>query len=717
MSTNSSSSNFRVNTYISGRQEKPDIAIGSLGNFVITWQSETQDGDGSGIFARVYNSSNTPLSSDFQVNTTTGNDQINPAVAMNSSNGFVVTWSSDQQGGSGEDIYAQRFSATGAPLGAEFRVNLSTLQDQTNPDVGIDALGNFVVVYESEGQDNNTFGRDLDGTGIFAQRFDATGALIGPEFRINTRTEGNQSAPVVAVNAQGSFVVVWTSEQQDGSGTGIFGQRYNNAGLAVGAEFQVNTETEGNQLNPSVAIDDSGNFVVAWQSDDQDEDSDGYGIYVRRFSPAGNPRQDQVLVNSTTKGDQIEPSVAIDANSNFTVVWASEEGGDGAGIFGQRFLSNGQKTGEEFQVSRQSDDDQTQPTIGLTPTSDFVVAWQRETNSNNPDIFGSTTVFKREIRGDRGNNTLEGGPEGDRILGLRGDDTLKGLNGNDILEGALGNDRLEGGNDDDILLGGSNRDTLDGGDGNDTLTGGAGSDTFVLRIKRGGTIITDFEDGVDSLGLAAGIEQREIRIRQQGANTIITREGAELATLLGVDTAQISVADDFVDASQAGSEKRGTGRADKITGTKGSDEILGLGGNDTLSGRAGDDFLDGGNGNDTLQGEAGIDVLDGGNGNDRLNGGKGDDDLTAGNGNDQLTGGEGSDIFNLELKQGTTTILDFQDGLDFLFIDPDNSGIDLDLLQITQQGTDTTISFEGRQLAILKNVFADQINFESSDFI
>lgn len=714
MVANLSGSDFRVNTYISGRQERPDIAIGSLGNFVVTWQSETQDGDGSGVFARVFNSSNVPLSSDFRVNTTTDNDQTAPAVAINASSSFVVAWSSEQQnGGNGQDIYAQRFSQTGAPLGAEFRVNLSTLQDQTNPDVGIDAAGNFVVVYESEGQNNNTSGRDPDGTGIFGQRFDAAGALIGPEFRINTRTENDQSAPVVAVNARGDFVVVWTSEQQDGGGTGLFGQRYNNIGQAIGAEFQINTETQGNQLNPSVALDDSGDFVVVWQSNNQDQDSDGYGVYARRYSSSGNPNQNQILVNETTRGDQIDPAVAIDANGNFTVVWASEDQGNGFGIFGQRFLSNGRRTGEEFQVDNQSDNDQLQPTIGLTPTSDFVVAWQSGVANNDQDIFASTTVFKRQIRGNRLGNSLKGGSEGDRIVGLRGDDTLKGVGGNDVLEGGLGDDRLEGGNDDDSLLGGSNDDILDGGTGNDSLTGGRGSDTFVLRVKQGNTLITDFEDGTDLLGLSAGLEIKDIRIRQEGGNTIISRQGLELATLLGVEADQI-LDDDFIEASQSGVERRGSQGADEITGTKGIDEITGLGGDDTLSGRAGDDTLNGGNGDDTLLGEAGLDILDGGNGNDRLDGGRGDDDLTAGNGNDQLTGGVGSDTFNLELKRGTTTILDFQDGIDFLFVDPEE--IDFEQLQIAQQGTDTTISFQGQQLALLKNVFANQINFEASDF-
>ncbi|XQQ05421.1 MAG: calcium-binding protein [Leptolyngbya sp. IPPAS B-1204] len=717
MSANSSSSDFRVNTYVSGNQEKPDIAIGSLGNFVVTWQSQDQDGDGTGIFARAYNASGRPISSEFQVNTATADDQTDPAVAMTLDNSFVVVWASEQSfGGSGQDVFAQRFDARGQRLGSEFRVNRSTLQDQNNPDVAIDGSGNFVVVYQSDDQDNNTTGRDDDGTGIVGQRFDRSGALIGNEFRINTRTENDQTAPVVAMNAQGDFVVIWVSERQDGSGTGIFGQRYNNIGNPVGIEFQVNTETDGNQLNPSVAIDDNGDFVVAWQSDSRSSDQDGYGIYAQRYSASGNPLGHEFRVNQTTRGDQTTPAVGVDAGGNFTVVWASEnQDGDGAGIFGQRFAENGRRLGGEFQVNREEANDQSLPAIAVAPTADYVVAWQDDSLSrNNQDIQARFTASRRTIRGDRFDNTLRGNSGNDRLLGLRGNDLLKGFRGNDILEGGLGDDVLEGGGDNDILLGGANRDTLDGGNGNDRLTGGRGADTFVLRIKSGSTLITDFEDGVDVLGLSAGIEPQHLRIVQEGSNTVVSWKGIELAVLLGIEARTISYPADFVPASRSGKEIRGTNRDDRLDGTGGSDEITGLRGNDVLSGRAGNDLLQGGNGNDRLFGEADADYLEGGEGNDKLDGGKGDDFLVAGNGNDQLTGGPGADIFFLQFKSGTTVIKDFQDGIDLLSLD---SNIDPNSLQFQQQGLDTVITSGSQSLAVLKNVLASQITYAPSDFI
>ncbi|NJO78005.1 MAG: calcium-binding protein [Cyanobacteria bacterium RM1_2_2] len=717
MSVNPSTSDFHVNTYISGEQVSPDIAIGSLGNFVITWQSEDQDGDGEGIFARIYNASAVPVSPEFRVNTTTQNDQSDPAVAVDASNNFVVVWSSDQQTGgfSGQDVYAQRFNSAGSPLGTEFRVNRSIQQDQANPDVASDALGNFIVVYESEQQDANTIGQDTSGTGIFAQRFDRNGALLGAEFRVNTRTENDQTAPVVAINSQGDFVVVWVSDRQDGSGAGIFGQRYNSSGLAVGAEFQVGTETDGDQTNPAVAIDDSGSFVVAWQSDDQDDDGDGYGIYAQRFSTNGNPDR-QILVNSTTDGDQVNPAVASDASGNFTVVWASDDqDGDEFGIFGQRFLQSGRRQGGEFQVNRDGDENQTRPAVAVTSASDAVVIWQSDSGSNDQqDIFGRVTVNSPEIRGTSGDNTLQGTPQADRISGLQGDDTLRGVNGDDVLKGGAGDDRLEGGNGNDNLQGGDNDDTLDGGEGNDTLAGGVGADVFVLQQKRGDTLIRDFEDGIDKLGLSAGLNTKNIQLEQRGSSTVVSWNGIELATLLGTNTQQITQGD-FERASRAGRRIRGTNQADTLNGTGGSDVISGLQRGDTLKGGGGDDEISGDNGNDLLLGQAGDDSLAGGNNNDTLNGGVGDDFLEAGNGNDVLIGGKGADIFFLERKTGTTIIEDFQDGVDvFSFLKEDINSSQITFQQI---GADTAIKLSGQQLALVKNISVSQLSVSPSDFI
>ena len=104
-------------------------------------------------------------------------------------------------------------------MGPEFRVNTYTTYYQRRPAVASDASGNFVVVWTSYFQDGST-------SGVFGRRYASTGAPLGPEFRVNTYTTSYQSWLSVASDSSGNFVVVWESALQDGSNSGIFGQRY-----------------------------------------------------------------------------------------------------------------------------------------------------------------------------------------------------------------------------------------------------------------------------------------------------------------------------------------------------------------------------------------------------------------------------------------------------------------------------------------------------------
>ena len=108
---------------------------------------------------------------------------------------------------------------------------------------------------------------------------------VGGEFLVNTTTVDSQSAASMGMDADGDYVVAWQSYLQDGSGTGIYAQRYDAAGVAQGGEFRVNTTTVDNQSNPAVAMDADGDFVIAWQSNLQDGNSEG--VYAQRYDAAG----------------------------------------------------------------------------------------------------------------------------------------------------------------------------------------------------------------------------------------------------------------------------------------------------------------------------------------------------------------------------------------------------------------------------------------------
>ncbi len=366
---------FQVNTYTIKDQGYPAVCRDIGGGTVVVWESTDQDGDGRGVFAQRFDSAGAPRGEEFQVNTYTPGNQQAPAVSCDADGDFVVVWESRDQDGDSYGVFGQRYDSAGAPRGEEFQVNTYTLDRQLNASVCGSTDGDFVVVWQSDLQDG-------DGYGIFGRRFASSGAALGTEFQVNTHTAFAQEYGAVACDAGGASVVVWQSEEQDGDGYGIFGQRYDASGAPLGSEFQVNSESYYSQLAPAAASDPVGNFVVVWESYNY-QDGDGYAVFGRRFASSGAPLGDEFQINTYTLYSQEAPSVAMDAGGNFVVAWASGQDGDGYGVFGRRFANSGAALGTEFQINTYTAGDQgTFAGIGrvLGVASDlrggFVAVWQ-----------------------------------------------------------------------------------------------------------------------------------------------------------------------------------------------------------------------------------------------------------------------------------------------------------------------------------------------------
>jgi hypothetical protein len=267
---------FTVNTFTSDAQERPALGRHGDADFVLAWQSNGQDGSGSGVFARRFNAGGVGLGAELQVNAYTPNNQEHAAVGMDGDGDFVVAWHGFRDG-SASGVFARRFNAAGGSIGVEFQVNAYTASYQMLPVVGMNGGGDFVIAWSSFGQDGSSYG-------IFGRRFDAGGAGLGAEFEVNTYTPGYQSFPAVGMNAGGGFVVAWQSNGQDGSITGVFARYFDAAGTALAREFQVNTYTSNLQSNPAVGMNERGDFVVAWESYGQEQVGSNFGIFAQRFA-------------------------------------------------------------------------------------------------------------------------------------------------------------------------------------------------------------------------------------------------------------------------------------------------------------------------------------------------------------------------------------------------------------------------------------------------
>ena len=360
-------SEFRVNTYTTYNQQAISMAMDADGDFVVAWKSYGQ-GDGEDIYAQRYNADGSTAGSEFMVNTYTSSTQNKLAIAMDADGDFAVTWVSYYQDNGMRNVYAQRFNADGTVAGSEFLVNTTTTGWQESPSIAMDADGDFAVAWVSSGQDGSS-------GGIYAQRYSADGSTAGGEFAVNTYTTDSQSSPSIAMDAGGDFVISWNSWNQDGSGLGIYAQRYNADGNAAGGEFAVNTTISGFQESPSIAMDADGDFVIAWHSYGQDGDVNG--IYARRYNANGSAAGGEFQVNTYTSSHQYRPRTAMDADGDFVVAWQSFNQDSGTyGVYAQRFNANATMAGSEFKVNTYITDKQRNSAVAMDADGDFVIAWE-----------------------------------------------------------------------------------------------------------------------------------------------------------------------------------------------------------------------------------------------------------------------------------------------------------------------------------------------------
>jgi hypothetical protein len=395
---------IQVNSYTTGNQDAPSVAVLQGGGFVVSWSSNgSGGGDSSGysVQARRYSAAGLAEGGQLQVNSYTTAGQSAPRVAGLAGGGFVVTWTSSGSGAgdtSGTSLQARLFAGDGTPLAGELQVNSYTTGDQLASAVAAGSTGDFVVVWQSSGSS----GVDTSFTSVQGQRFSAAGEPQGAQFEVNGYTTGYQSLPEVAKDPNADFVVAWQSAGSSGTdanGTSIQDRRFSADGTPLGGQFQVNSYTTGNQLRPSVAAGVPGGFVVAWTSAGSGGgDTSSYSIQDRPLSVTGAPAVSQLEINSYTTDGQVSARVAPLADGSFVVVWSSlgSSGSDTSGysIQGCRVSSTGVPLGSQFQINSYAPGDQVLPAVAADAAGNFVVAWQ-SFGSSGGDSSGRSIQARR----------------------------------------------------------------------------------------------------------------------------------------------------------------------------------------------------------------------------------------------------------------------------------------------------------------------------------
>ena len=196
---------FLVNTITASNQEASSVAGLSSGGFVVTWEDNQIS-----VEAQLFAANGAEVGTEFKVNTVTTGDNYGPSVTGLPNGGFVETWQRNL--GGAVSIMAQVFAASGAAVGSEFTVVSSTSSSPSNPYVTALSNGNFVVTWTD---DTSTPPGDGSGASAQAQLFSANGTPIGTEFVVNTTTVDDQEPGGITALANGGFVVTWHGQQRN----------------------------------------------------------------------------------------------------------------------------------------------------------------------------------------------------------------------------------------------------------------------------------------------------------------------------------------------------------------------------------------------------------------------------------------------------------------------------------------------------------------------
>ncbi|MEW8026281.1 MAG: calcium-binding protein [Candidatus Thiodiazotropha sp.] len=386
-------------------------------------------------------------------------------------------------------------------------------------------------------------------------------------------------------------------------------------------------------------------------------------------------------------------------------------------VVGVANLSTGDATGLETAIM----------TSDSTLTTQLILdtlAW----NSDLGQIINGTTGIDN-LLGTIGDDTIYGGYGNDEVLGGIGADTLRGGAHNDTLNGQSGDDALygESGNDTYLYIAGQGQDSVYEQNGTDNILFGPGigfSDLTLSRISNdtlqidvseavgGGrvTILNQFTASkVETLNFNDGSSADLSAINYTltgtaGADTLkgVRYGGGQDDTIYGLEGDDMiygyngvgDYGDNWLYGGAGSDTIYGAYGVDYIEGGTEDDHIRGYNGNDELHGGAGDDEILGGNNDDLLYGDAGADILKGENNNDTLIGGLGADELWSGNGYDTFAFLNGESFDAVDTIKDLNTIYDVIDISDLLSAYDPLTDVITDFVQITDNGTDSTLAID-----------------------
>lgn len=348
-----------------GDQIGPSVGMADDGRLRVFWSDRTA----VDVAQRAFAADGTPFNA--SAPNQTDNGERGAFGSVNGSNDWIVGWGSDQQPDGGLDLFARRSSNNGGTLATEFQVNTSPAIDVT----GSSRLSradddSYVAIWRD----------DLAPGDLQFRKFALNGTPVTGDLLANETNEPDLADFDVAAAPDGSFLIAWQAgeallEQ-------VYARCFDANGVAFGPQFVVPAELPSRNLNPRVAVDGLGFYVIAWI------EGGSADLEWRRFGPDCLPRGgDRLAVAGGATGTR-EPELDMARDGAMVFAWNSQDLDPDEGISVLEVTKSGVVVGGEFLAHEVAAGRQVGAGAAIGDRL-FAVVWQDEegTSSADDDIF------------------------------------------------------------------------------------------------------------------------------------------------------------------------------------------------------------------------------------------------------------------------------------------------------------------------------------------
>jgi hypothetical protein len=248
------SNEFPVNRDRTGRQSYSRVKGLSDGNAAAVWLGDQKVTGIYDVYGGEFAPNGTAIGPQPQLNQNTTGTIYSPSIAT-SNDTLAITYDAYLLAGD-SDIYVRPFSLDFSPKDNELRVNKNTTGQQRNPSIVLLKNGKYFVVW---------WGDQTGRSHIYGIILNSDLKTTDTESPINENMTASQGGPVLTLLPTGDVLVLWVDSQ-----TGdydIYGRLFSPDKAPLGPEFRVNQDTTGEQFYIAAESLPDGDVFVTWNGD------------------------------------------------------------------------------------------------------------------------------------------------------------------------------------------------------------------------------------------------------------------------------------------------------------------------------------------------------------------------------------------------------------------------------------------------------------------